>query len=70
MPPRKEKANMNARITRPTTAIRLRKNRLATMAPGESTLTRRSSLSEYCSSPESTGLFVLLSSDISVFLLS
>ena len=40
---------MAARITRPTTAMRLRKKRLATMAPGDSTLTRRSSLREYSS---------------------
>ena len=40
---------MNVRMHRPTTAMRLRIKRLATMAPGDRTFTRRSSLREYCS---------------------
>ena len=40
---------MKARITRPVTAMRFRKKRLATKVPGDRTFTRRSSLREYCS---------------------
>ena len=40
---------MKARITRPVTAMRLRKKRLATRVPGDSTFTRRSSFREYSS---------------------
>ena len=63
---------MKISVAIPTTAMRLRKKRLATMAPGESTLTRRSSFRERWSrsSPFSAFFFSSLLSLMKVALLS
>ena len=52
---------MMTSMVRPTTARRLRKNRLATIAPGERTLTRRSSFKEYCCSGSLAEFFLMAS---------
>jgi hypothetical protein len=59
---------MASRITIPVTASLLRKNLFITNCPGESTLTRLSSLSEYSSSAAAAASFTSAETVVVVFI--